>query len=274
VVGDTTTGLDRSSAVLSTGDARIAPVEGNLVRFLTRVGGDPLFSLLPDDDVTAFTSDVPFHLFNCVTDARFAEATRASRTAEVADRMIEHGLPWLWWGTPSGLPDDAVLRERGLARGDEPGMYVALDGPVDPRSGLRMEPVTTDRLEWFLDVFGRGFGLPDFVVTAMDGVFTRTLDPAWIVNLLAWDGDVAVGCGSAVVDGATVGLYNIATPAEHRGRGIGYAVTATLMNHGRERGCVHAILHASAMGRPVYERLGFEQVCTVPQYVWQPPSRS
>ena len=44
------------------------------------------------------------------------------------------------------------------------------------------------------------------------------------------------------------------------------------MDLGRERGCTHAVLHASDLGRPVYERLGFVEVCQVPQYVWLPPA--
>ena len=42
------------------------------------------------------------------------------------------------------------------------------------------------------------------------------------------------------------------------------------MNLARERGCTHAVLHASEMGLPVYERLGFVEVCRVPQFVWAP----
>jgi len=48
-------------------------------------------------------------------------------------------------------------------------------------------------------------------------------------------------------------------------------MTAALMNVGVEAGCTHAILHATELGRPVYERLGFEEVCQTPQWVWMPP---
>ena len=44
------------------------------------------------------------------------------------------------------------------------------------------------------------------------------------------------------------------------------------MNLGREHGCTEAVLVASAMGRPTYERLGFVEVCRTPQYVWAPPA--
>ena len=72
--------------------------------------------------------------------------------------------------------------------------------------------------------------------------------------------------------GTTAGIYNIATTPSARRRGIGYAVTARLMNVARARGCTEAVLMASALGRPTYERLGFVEVCQTPQYVWLPAS--
>ncbi|RYP86876.1 GNAT family N-acetyltransferase [Nocardioides guangzhouensis] len=251
-------------------DPRTTAVEDNLVSFYRLVGRDPLFTRLGEDDVAAFTTQVPFALFNCVIDARFDDASRARRTAEVADRMVAHGLPWMWWATPSGMPDDHVLTERGLSRSDTPGMHVDLDGPVEPRSDLRIAEASGDGLHAFMEMFARGFGMPDFVTEALAVVVRRSFDPARIVSLVAWDGRTPVGCGSVIVDGTTAGLYNIATPEEHRGRGVGYAVTAALMNLGVGRGCTRAVLQSSDLGRPVYERIGFEQVCTVPQYVWHP----
>ena len=94
--------------------------------------------------------------------------------------------------------------------------------------------------------------------------------PEQLVHLLAFLGDEPVCAGSLFVTGATGGLYNIATLAAARGRGVGYAVTRALMELARERGCTEAILSASPMGLPVYERLGFVEVCRVPQYVWAP----
>ena len=41
--------------------------------------------------------------------------------------------------------------------------------------------------------------------------------------------------------------------------------------HFDNAGIANAILHASEIGRPVYERLGFEEVCQTPQWIWMPP---
>ena len=104
--------------------------------------------------------------------------------------------------------------------------------------------------------------------------FTRLLlafDDENLLNVMATVDGRPAATATAWVTGTTLGLYNIATLEELRGRGLGYAVTARLMDLGRERGCTDAVLHATEQGRPVYERLGFTAVCDVPQYVWMPP---
>ena len=65
----------------------------------------------------------------------------------------------------------------------------------------------------------------------------------------------SVACGFD--DGATGGIYYVATPPEHRGRGAASAVTGWLTNRLLDGGAAEVTLQASEAGRPVYERLGF-----------------
>ena len=60
--------------------------------------------------------------------------------------------------------------------------------------------------------------------------------------------------------GRTVGVYSIATVRSARRRGYGAAMTARIVADGVATGCDVAILQASDMGRPIYERLGFRTV--------------
>ena len=118
-----------------------------------------------------------------------------------------------------------------------------------------------------------GFGMPDFLFESFRE-FYRGLDAEKLVNVLAYLDGEPVACGSTYLTGRTAGVYNIATLEAFRGRGIGYAVTAWLMNDAYERGCTETILHASPDGFPVYERLGYETVCTMPQMVWIPAEQA
>ena len=70
--------------------------------------------------------------------------------------------------------------------------------------------------------------------------------------------DVGVGCG--YLEGATGGIYYVATPAQFRRRGAGAAITSWLVNHLLDGGAAEVTLQASAAGFPVYERLGFRTV--------------
>ena len=251
-------------------DPRSVPVGANLVAFFRAAGEIPVLRRAGVRDALVYTSDIAFPMFNVVCAAAFAAGREAERTGDLADLMTAHGLPWMWWVTPGHEPDVELLRVRGVHHEPVPGMYVELSRPVDPRGELRLEPVTDATHTTYLDLVMAGFDMPAFIREPL-GSLMDGLDPAAFVNLLAWDGDEAVGCGTVFLHEGTAGIYNVAVPERHRGRGIGHAVTAALMNVGVAAGCTNAVLHASEIGRPVYERLGFEEVCQTPQWIWLPP---
>jgi predicted GNAT family acetyltransferase len=63
-----------------------------------------------------------------------------------------------------------------------------------------------------------------------------------------------------VTDGDHVGIFNVATPPAHRGKGYGAAITAWAVGDGFQNGASVAFLQSSPMGFRVYERLGFRTV--------------
>jgi predicted GNAT family acetyltransferase len=78
--------------------------------------------------------------------------------------------------------------------------------------------------------------------------------------LVGYADGVPVTTGFSVQTGETLGIFTIATVADARGRGYGAAMTAKLVAEGAAAGCTVAVLQASTMGRPIYERLGFRVV--------------
>ena len=59
-------------------------------------------------------------------------------------------------------------------------------------------------------------------------------------------------------DGADLGIYWVATPEEFRGRGLSGRLLHTALVEARERGCATSSLQASAMGEPIYAKLGYQ----------------
>jgi GNAT superfamily N-acetyltransferase len=59
------------------------------------------------------------------------------------------------------------------------------------------------------------------------------------------------------------GIYLVATLPEARGGGLASALMAHALLEARERGCTTSSLQATARGRPVYKRLGYEEIGTM-----------
>jgi ribosomal protein S18 acetylase RimI-like enzyme len=174
-----------------------------------------------------------------------------------------------------GLPASVQVRRGRTPRVEEeakrlgltaeepiPGMVVRADElaapEVDDLEVVRVE--TADGLAQALAVAATGFGAPPDLfapiymleVAALDGI-------AYYLGRV--DGrDVSTSTGYTLGD--TVGIFNVATPPEHRGRGYGAALTAQAALAGFANGVELAWLGSSAMGLSVYRRLGFREVET------------
>lgn len=70
------------------------------------------------------------------------------------------------------------------------------------------------------------------------------------------DGQIA-GTGIATVNGSVGWVGMIFVDEALRGRGIGTALTAAVIDRLQAAGCTSLVLLASPLGRPIYERLGF-----------------
>lgn len=70
---------------------------------------------------------------------------------------------------------------------------------------------------------------------------------------------IVLGCGIIFFDSLNnAGLHMIGTVPEGRGKGIGSKMTQFLLLKAKEKGVANVVLHASAMGKSIYEKLGFK----------------
>ncbi len=158
---------------------------------------------------------------------------------------------------------EAEARRFGLTK------ELALPAMVVRRSGLRPRAVDglsisvvrdDDDRRLAIETAASGFGAP-----------VSIFEPIYREHVLAADGfrvylaradDEVVSTSIGYTIGDTAAIFNVATPAAHRGRGYGAAVTAAAALGGFEAGAELAWLQASEMGFTVYRALGFEQVAT------------
>ena len=221
--------------------------------------------------VALYGTGLPSPLFNqVVTD----DGASAADVAEAVELLRTRGAPFCLV-----LRREQDARFRTLAR----RLSLGLDEETLP--GMALEPIPADLATTAdgLDIrvvddaatlrdhaitAGRGFGIPESVTLAFIG------EELWLrpdaTPYVGYAGGAPVVTGFSVRTGPTLGVFTIATVPEARGRGFGKAMTSRLIADGAAAGCTVATLQASAMGRPIYERIGFRLVQAYDVYVGRP----
>jgi ribosomal protein S18 acetylase RimI-like enzyme len=142
-----------------------------------------------------------------------------------------------------------------------PGMAATLDELGEPSSELEVMRVeTADGLAQALAVAASGFEVPADLLASLYMLDVWELEGIAYYLARLGERDVSTAIGYAM-DG-TVGIFNVATPPEYRGRGYGATITAYVARDAFSHGADLAWLQSSAMGESVYLRLGFREVET------------
>ncbi len=222
--------------------------------FAERVAGVPVASL-----------GVPVGFFNAAWPS--AETTRDAMI-EVVARLRATALPFVVHVPASTSTLATAAARAGLApAGRLPCFALEPRGVPDPPAELAILRVDSSNIDAFWQATEEGFEMPRSLVEVMypTSILGEQSVRAFVGSL---DGK-PVATSLAVRTGDTVGIYSVATAPEARGRGIGTAMTWHLLRDA-DPGWTLAVLQASDMGRPIYERMGFRLVREFDEYVGPP----
>jgi len=184
-------------------------------------------------------------------------ATEPAAVGELLDRVAAHGVPHCLQ-FPTGLPGlRAVAEGRAMSR-DEDIPLMRLDrAPTSPPvPGLRVRRLEPGEVELHAEVAAEGFGAPLEVLRLL--VRPPLVEPGDARYYVGEVEGVPVTTGMGLRLGAALGVFDIATPAAHRRRGYGAAITAWIAAEGFESGAGWSWLQSSPDGRSVYRALGYE----------------
>jgi len=152
-------------------------------------------------------------------------------------RISETPTPWM------------VLRERLPDAPPPAGVRVEL---VSDEAALR-DVVRVSQAAW------APVGLPPAETAALLARPERMLAPQLVWVLAHLDGQ-PVASAMALLSHGVAGVYWVSTVPEARRRGLAELVTRAVGNAGFDAGMRVAALQASAMGHPVYLRMGYQTV--------------
>jgi GNAT superfamily N-acetyltransferase len=183
--------------------------------------------------------------------------------SELLDQVANFGFPYCLQLRPGASEElSALADDRGMIKQDQTPLMVLEDtGRIKAAqkvAGLVIRQLSAEEAELHATVAARGFEVPvePFIQLMTPSALRRAGVRCYVGEL---DGEVVTtGLGSTLVP--SVGIFNIATPPEHRGKGFGAAITARAVSDGFEGGAIWSYLQSSPAGYNVYERLGFATV--------------
>ncbi len=220
--------------------------------------------------------------FNGVTRASFASDDPAyvnARIAAILDYFRKRDVPLGWLvgplARPANLPD--YLQAHGLIyRSTDIAMALdiqSLRAAPPSVSGLTIREVaSTEDLRAWYTVNIEGFGYTEQTGRVYYEAYANLGCGAgrpWH-HFIGWLGNRPVAIASLLLHAGVAGIYGIATIPEARRRGIGSAITLHALHAARANGYGVATLSPTAMGRNIYQRIGFQEVCKMQFYRWSP----
>jgi len=226
------------------------------------------------DGVAIVASGLPLRLFNEVlVEDDDADPAAIAAGVEMLRARGDRFVLNLRVGTDDRFIE--VARDLGLVPMDAtpwlPGMaWFPLEAsdpaPADAAPGHVVRHVTdVAGIEDHIRTAGEAFGMPEAMVREIMTV--AMLEQPHVAVYVGYTDGQPVSTGMGCRTGRTIGVYNISTIESARRRGYGEAMTARVVADGAAAGCDVAILQASEMGAPIYERLGFRTVVEYMGYI-------
>ncbi|MEZ4517106.1 MAG: GNAT family N-acetyltransferase [Chloroflexota bacterium] len=233
------------------------------------------FALLPEvqmdrsESMTRVISpDIPNWLTNAVFNINLAPNKVEAAIAGTTRYYLEHNVKPYWRVSPDDRPND--LEARLLSAGYEQQMeQIMMSVQLDTitvaaldRESLHIERISSasELIKKHLafrrvdDSHGRSLATLMLDLFALYG-YGR--DSNWQHYVAIHDGNPA-GYASAFYTEDVVGIYNVWTLAEERGKGIGTALTVRALQDAQARGYQLGTLQSTKMAHSMYQRIGFQ----------------
>ena len=149
-----------------------------------------------------------------------------------------------------------------------PDMVLDLDKYSSPGHGRRIRIARADTREDFpfwAATAGEALGLWS---DSVKGFFLPLVHEGGAVPLLAFYDGLPAATALAICGHEALGIYAVGTRKAYRRMGLGRAVTQACLTLGQDLGLHRAVLSASAMGLPLYRRIGFRTERIVAEFQW------
>lgn len=253
-------------------------IDENLFEQIRYYGSSPGSTLIENDNIIKFTTDIPLPFFNCVLYYNFDNDSLERQLKNFKEYGRSKKTSLLWLKGPSCIPQDIepILSREGFKYDDRmTGMAVDIDN-INPSQkdipNFRVEIVEdTQQLCGWVFACLKGFNengknfqnIFDFEKSLGLGKslpwvrFTAIVDKEPIATSA-----VFMGSNSA-------GLDNVTTIPQWRKKGVGALMVKRALQYAKDRGYNVGVLQASDMGLSLYRHLGFREFDVSKEFIWK-----
>lgn len=259
--------------------AVIPALEQNFIRCTLAYARTAGKDVHEEPEITWTYTGTHLSYFNGVLQTILSASNADATIAKMLDYFQSRRQLMSWWVTPSSRPKN--LAQRLEAHGlkltmQDIGMAVDLHRlnetlPVPP--GVTIERVRdTKTMQEWTQAFACGFELDERALNSYSELLMSVppdrhpLQPYYLARL----NGQPVATSALYCEAGVAGIYEVCTIPSARRSGIGSAVVLAALRDARAMGYRIAVLQASSMGKPIYQRLGFSTYCTFYAYQWRP----
>jgi ribosomal protein S18 acetylase RimI-like enzyme len=252
--------------------AEFESLEANLRQsFRILAQGRPRAEVTELEGVSIASLGVQFQMFNAaflnsrVTGREDLEA----RLARAQSLFLARREAWSFWICEDWLAWPA--RRALVAACEKFGLRAAAEMPGMAADSLREAKRAAPRMEIVRASAGDSRVMADFRTI---GALCFHVPPAWFREVfddtmptreficrVGYSAGLPVATAATVVSHGVIGVYNVATAPDERGKGYAEAMTRqAIAEAARQSGLTRVILQATTQGERLYRRLGFREV--------------
>ncbi len=251
--------------------ALTAPVKNNLYAYFRFLGSSPASQQAELPQAYRWHTTIPHPWFNGMVSTSSVTGSTAKLITETIGYFASLKVPgFSWWLAPdlsAGEWSELLLPHGFHFSQDTPGMAIDLSKlpPIELSSNnLTIRTISQlAELQVWTQTFFQGYELPiEFTQDYFEIIAPLGLSLP-VRYYLGYQTGQPVAVSTLFLAAGVAGIYNVATLAAARGKGLGTALTLAPLLDARLAGYKVGVLQSSAMGFGVYQRLGFRQVCTM-----------
>lgn len=179
-------------------------------------------------------------------------------------------LPFTWAVDSADIQTNALLAQNNLRlAGSFPAMIIDLKKvqTIDCDREITIKEITSieERLKW-VEIVAASFNVSPIELTKFLDLLWTTISPGVLRLYVAYYNGQAAAASMTIQHGKTITIHWVSTIPEFRNKGLGFAVSHKPLVDAKMHEAEQAVLLASTLGKPVYERIGFEQYALYNMY--------